>query len=70
MQATEQMISQDNVNFMFGAFGSGAAKAASTVSEKYKVPTLAATASSSAALVRFLFLALAQLWRTLWSSLV
>jgi branched-chain amino acid transport system substrate-binding protein len=47
VQATEQMISQDNVNFMFGAFGSGAAKAASTVSEKYKVPTLAATASSS-----------------------
>ena len=47
VQATEQMITQDNVNFMFGAFGSGAAKAASTVSEKYKVPTLAATASSS-----------------------
>ncbi len=47
VQATEQMITQDNVNFMFGAFGSGAAKAASTVSEKYKVPTLAATASSA-----------------------
>jgi len=47
VQATEQMITQDNVNFMFSAFGSGAAKAASTVSEKYKVPTLAATASSS-----------------------
>src|ERR1700761_4358494 len=47
VQATEQMITQDNVNFLFGAFGSGAAKAASTVSEKYKVPTLAATASSS-----------------------
>ncbi len=46
VQATEQMITQDNVNFLFGAFGSGAAKAASTVSEKYKVPTLAATASS------------------------
>jgi branched-chain amino acid transport system substrate-binding protein len=46
VQATEQMITQDNVNFMFGAFGSGAAKAASTISEKYKVPTLAATASS------------------------
>ncbi|MGX9429060.1 MULTISPECIES: amino acid ABC transporter substrate-binding protein [Bradyrhizobium] len=46
VQATEQMITQGNVNFMFGAFGSGAAKAASTVSEKYKVPTLAATASS------------------------
>jgi branched-chain amino acid transport system substrate-binding protein len=47
VQATEQMITQDNVNFMFGAFGSGAAKAASTISEKYKVPTLAATASSA-----------------------
>jgi branched-chain amino acid transport system substrate-binding protein len=47
VQATEQMITQDNINFMFGPFGSGAAKAASTVSEKYKVPTLAATASSS-----------------------
>jgi len=31
VQTTEQMISQDNVNFLFGAFGSGAAKAASTV---------------------------------------
>lgn len=47
VQATEQMITQGNVNFMFAAFGSGAAKAASTISEKYKVPTLAATASSS-----------------------
>src|SRR3954468_2280625 len=47
VQTTEQMITQDNVNFLFGAFGSGAAKAASTISEKYKVPTLAATASSS-----------------------
>jgi branched-chain amino acid transport system substrate-binding protein len=47
VQATEQMITQDNVNFMFGAFGSGAAKAASTISEKYKVPTIAAAASSS-----------------------
>jgi branched-chain amino acid transport system substrate-binding protein len=46
VQATEQMITQDNINFMFGPFGSGAAKAASTVSEKYKMPTLAATASS------------------------
>jgi branched-chain amino acid transport system substrate-binding protein len=46
VQATEQMITQENVNFLFGAFGSGAAKAASTVSEKYKVPTIAAAASS------------------------
>jgi branched-chain amino acid transport system substrate-binding protein len=47
VQTTEQMITQDNINFLFGAFGSGAAKAASTVSEKYKVPTMAAAASSS-----------------------
>src|SRR6202165_3110705 len=47
VQATEQMITQDNVNFMFSPFGSGAAKAGSTVSEKYKIPTLAATASSA-----------------------
>ena len=47
VQTTEQMITQDNVNFMFGPFGSGAAKAASVISEKYKVPTIAASASSS-----------------------
>ena len=47
VQTTEQMITQDNVNFLFGAFGSGAAKAASTVSERYKIPTIAAAASSS-----------------------
>lgn len=47
VQTTEQMITQDNINFMFAPFGSGAAKAASTISEKYKVPTLAASASSS-----------------------
>ncbi|MGM4896369.1 amino acid ABC transporter substrate-binding protein [Tardiphaga sp. 709] len=47
VQTTEQMITQDKVNFMFGPFGSGAAKAASTIAEKYKVPMLAATASSS-----------------------
>jgi len=47
VQTTEQMITQDNVNFLFSPFGSGAAKAGSSVSEKYKVPTIAATASSS-----------------------
>ncbi len=46
VQTTEQMITQDKVNFMFGPFGSGAAKAASTIAEKYKMPMLAATASS------------------------
>ncbi|EKS42498.1 amino acid ABC transporter substrate-binding protein [Afipia clevelandensis] len=47
VQTTEQMITQNNVNFLFSPFGSGAAKAGSSVSEKYKVPTIAATASSS-----------------------
>jgi branched-chain amino acid transport system substrate-binding protein len=47
VQTSEQMITQDNVNFLFAPFGSGAAKAASTISEKYKVPTIAGTASSS-----------------------
>ena len=47
VQTSEQMITQNNVNFLFGPFGSGAAKAGSSVSEKYKVPTIAATASSS-----------------------
>ncbi len=47
VQATEQMITQNNVNFLFSPFGSGAAKAGSSVSEKYKVPTIASTASSA-----------------------
>ena len=46
VQATEKLITQDKVNFLFSPFGSGAAKAASSVSEKYEVPTIAATASS------------------------
>ena len=47
VQAAEQLITQQKVNFLFSPFGSGAAKAASTVSEKYSIPTIAATASSS-----------------------
>src|SRR5258708_35794741 len=47
VQTSEQMITLDNINFLFGPFGSGAAKAASTISEKYKVPTIAGTPSSS-----------------------
>lgn len=46
VQATERLITQDKVDFMFSPFGSGAAKAASSVSEKYQMPTIAATASS------------------------
>jgi branched-chain amino acid transport system substrate-binding protein len=46
VQTTEQMITQNNV-IPVRPFGSGAAKAGGSVSEKYKVPTIAATASSS-----------------------
>jgi branched-chain amino acid transport system substrate-binding protein len=46
VQATEKLITQDKVDFLFSPFGSGAAKAASSVSEKYQMPTIAATASS------------------------
>src|SRR3569833_350038 len=46
IQLSEQMITQDKVDFIFAPFGSGAAKAASVISEKYKMPTIAASASS------------------------
>jgi branched-chain amino acid transport system substrate-binding protein len=47
VQAAESLITQEKVDFLFSPHGSGAAKAASNVSEKYKVPTVAATASST-----------------------
>ena len=47
VQAAERLITEDKVNFLFSPFGSGAAKAASSVSEKYGIPTIAATASSA-----------------------
>jgi branched-chain amino acid transport system substrate-binding protein len=46
LQAIERMITEDRVNFLFAPFGSGATKAASAISEKYRVPMLAPTASS------------------------
>ena len=46
VQSAERLITEEKVNFLFSPFGSGAAKAASGVSEKYGIPTLAATASS------------------------
>ena len=48
VQAAEKLITVDKVNFLFSPFGSGATKAASAVSEKYGIPTIAATASSKA----------------------
>jgi branched-chain amino acid transport system substrate-binding protein len=47
VQTAEKLITQENVNFLFSPFGSGAAKAASTVSERYGIPTIASTASST-----------------------
>jgi len=46
VQAAEKLITEDKVSFLFSPMGSGATKAASSVSEKYNVPTIAATASS------------------------
>lgn len=46
VQTAERLISESKVNFLFSPFGSGATKAASSVSEKYGIPTIAATASS------------------------
>jgi len=46
VQTAERLITEDRVNFLFSPFGSGAAKAASSISERYGIPTVAATASS------------------------
>lgn len=46
VQSAERLITEDEVQFLFSPFGSGAAKAASSVSERYQIPTIAATASS------------------------
>lgn len=46
VQGTEALITRDNVQFVFAPFGSGAAKAASSVAEKYQIPMIAVTASS------------------------
>jgi branched-chain amino acid transport system substrate-binding protein len=46
VQLAEKLITDDKVHFMFSPFGSGATKAASAVSERYGVPTIAPTASS------------------------
>jgi branched-chain amino acid transport system substrate-binding protein len=47
VQLAEKLISDDNVDFLFSPFGSGAAKAVSAVAEKYGVPLLASSASSA-----------------------
>ncbi len=47
VQLAEKLISDDKVDLLFSPFGSGAAKAVSTVAEKNNVPLLASTASSA-----------------------
>lgn len=46
VQLAERLISQDHCGLLFAPQGSGATKAASSVSERYKVPMIAPTASS------------------------
>ena len=47
VQLAEKLITDDKVDFLFSPFGSGAAKAASTVAEKNNIPMLASSASSA-----------------------
>lgn len=46
VQLAERLITQDGCPVIFGPQGSGATKAASSVTERYKVPMVAPTASS------------------------
>jgi branched-chain amino acid transport system substrate-binding protein len=46
VQTAERLIAEDKVDFLFAPVGSGAAKAVSSVAEKYEVPMIAASASS------------------------
>jgi branched-chain amino acid transport system substrate-binding protein len=46
VQLTEKLATEDKVNFIFSPFGSGATKASSNISEKYKIPTVSSTGSS------------------------
>lgn len=46
VQLADKLITQDQVDYIFSPFGSGATKAVSAVTEKHEVPNIAATASS------------------------
>ena len=46
VQAADRLITQDKCTVLFGPLGSGATKATSSVAERYKVPLIAASASS------------------------
>lgn len=47
VQLTEKLITEDKVDFLFSPFGSGATKATSNLSERYKIPTVSSTGSSA-----------------------
>ena len=46
VQLAERLIAEDHCSVLFGPLGSGATKATSSVTERYKVPLVAPTASS------------------------
>ena len=46
VQACDQLVTQQRVHALFSPFGSGAAKASSSIAERYRVPMIAPTASS------------------------
>jgi branched-chain amino acid transport system substrate-binding protein len=45
VQLAEKLVNDNKVDFLFGPFGSGPTKAASSVAEKYQVPMIASAAS-------------------------
>lgn len=46
VRLVEKLITEDGIQFIFGPHGSGSAKACSTITEKYRVPMIAPSASS------------------------
>lgn len=46
VKLVEKLITEDGVKFIFGPHGSGSAKAVSAVTEKYRIPMIAPSASS------------------------
>jgi branched-chain amino acid transport system substrate-binding protein len=46
VKLVEKLITEDGIKFIFGPHGSGSAKACSAVTEKYRIPMIAPSASS------------------------
>ena len=46
VQLTEKLVNEDKVNFIFSPYGSGATKAVSNVTERYKIPMISPSASA------------------------